>query len=496
MRKKRSGGKVILNSIIYSCSGLLLKCFSVFLLPLYTVYLTAADYGITSITGSFTKTMGFVVTLSLFSAITRFYVEFKDDPEKLKRFYGTVVVFSLLSGIGWALLLTVFQKPLSLYVFSGIDYYPVIMICLLSLIFNVQHHIYNDILKSQQKAMKASIVSIAFFFVTLGLNILFVVVLEKGVIGVLLSSLITDIVFFGVFMVDMIRSKAISFCLDIKLLKSALKYSIPIMPHNLSTQIATLISKAMIGGAASLTSLGLYSVAAQFGNMADTIQTYVNSAYAPWLYEKLHNKEVGYKITIRNTVRLLISVIGLLMLGLALFAQDYIVLFLEKSYAQAWRFVPLIVLVFAIKIVYYFYVNILFYYKKASRLLFTATLTGSLINVLLSAFMISVWGAYGSILADAIAMLIRVLVIVVISLRFEDIGLKIRDFVFNFIMIAVFIFVGLAPSYLRFDDSFSILNFVYKIVVVLLYIFLMFIQHKEQITGWLKGLKFRSKGDS
>ena len=98
MGKNSSAGRVVVNSVIYTFSGLLLKCFSFFLLPLYTAYLTTKDYGITSIANSFISTMSFVVTFSLFSAVMRFYVDLKDSPEKLKRFYGTISLFSFLSG--------------------------------------------------------------------------------------------------------------------------------------------------------------------------------------------------------------------------------------------------------------------------------------------------------------------------------------------------------------------------------------------------------------
>ena len=111
-----SAKTVVKNSVIYSISGILMKCFSFFLLPLYTVYLTTEDYGVTSLTGSFSATMGFVVTMSLFSAVLRFYVDLKDNPERLKRFYGTVVLFSLLSALAWGAILTLLRAPLCKYV--------------------------------------------------------------------------------------------------------------------------------------------------------------------------------------------------------------------------------------------------------------------------------------------------------------------------------------------------------------------------------------------
>jgi len=227
----------------------------------------------------------------------------------------------------------------------------------------------------------------------------------------------------------------------------------------------------------------------------DTVQNYVDSAYGPWLYEKLHDQEQGYKKSIRQVVGMLIAVVGLFMLGIALFAQDYILLLVEDSYAAAWRYVPWIVLVFAIKTMYYFYVEVLFYYKKASQMLFTATLTGSIVNVLLSAFMIPAWGIYGSIAADGIAMVIRVGIIVFISKRFDDVGLCITDFLLNIAIVGVFIFAGLALSYLKYQDTFSVVNFLYKIAVVLVYIGVQGFIHRKIVGSFGKMLlsKLRSR---
>jgi O-antigen/teichoic acid export membrane protein len=481
MGKNSSAGRVVVNSVIYTFSGLLLKCFSFFLLPLYTAYLTTKDYGITSIANSFISTMSFVVTFSLFSAVMRFYVDLKDSPEKLKRFYGTISLFSFLSGCVFFILFTLFRRQLSAYVFSGIDYYPVILVCLFSLIFSCQHTIFDNILRSQQLALKSSILSICFFLVTLILNLIFVVSFKMGALGSLLSMLLAYTIYTVYFVVFMIKKRLIYYCLDLELLKEALKYSVPIMPHNLSTQIALLISRVLISGTTSLESLGIYSVASQFGNIADTIQGYVDQAYGPWLYEKLHEKENGFKKSIRETARMLCAVIGLFFIGIALYSQDYILLFVHSAYVDAWKYVSFIVLVFAVKTMYYFYVEILFYYKKASKYLFTATLTSSLINVILSYILICSMGVYGSILADGLSMFIRVLIIVVISRRYDDIGLCVRDFLINFFIIAVFMGVGLILSVYKYRDKFSLLNFGYKSVVILLYLVLIIVMNKNQI---------------
>lgn len=483
--------KVVINSIIYSLSGLMLKCFSFFLLPLYTAYLTTEDYGITSVATSFTNTMSFIVALSLYSAIMRFYVDLKKDAEKLRRFYGSVVLFTLGSGVIWLLLFTIFREPLCKHVFSGIPFLPIVLVCLIELVFTCQVTIFDDILKSQQKAAMSSIINCVSFFIKLGLNIWFIVGLRMGALGTLLSLLIVDVLYTAFFFVYLTVTKQIRFCIDLPLLKEALKYSVPIIPHRLSTRIALLVSKVLIGGADSLSSLGVYTVATQFGDIADTLQGYVDKAYQPWLFEKLSAGEEGFKRSIRETVQMLIAVLGLLFVCIALFAQDYILLLVNKEYVDAWRYIPLIVLVYAIKTPYYFYVSVLLYNKKSSRILFIATLTGSLINVFLSFFLIPKYSVYGSILADAISMVIRVAIVVAISRRIEDVGLKFRDFAVNFLMVMLFIAAGLSLSFLKFGNSFSIVNLLFKIAITAAYVAFIYFRYRKQLAALLKAFKKR-----
>ena len=485
--------KVVFNSVIYSASGLMLKCFGFFLLPLYTAYLTTTDYGINSIASSFTSTMCFVVAFSLYSAVLRFYVDLKDDPEQLKRFYGTVSLFVFLSGVFFFVLMTVFRGALTRYVFQGIDYYPIVFACLIALIFHCEQLVFDKVLKSQQRAVKSSILSIAFFFTTLAFNILFVVILKKGALGTIMASGISYFCYTAYFVIDLLVKKQIHFCFDWPLLKRALKYSLPIMPHNLSTQIALLVSKVLIGDVVSLSGLGVYTVASQFGNMADTVQVYVDNAYGPWLYEKLHQKETDYKQSIRNISKMLSAVIGFFFLGLSLFAHDYIVLFINKSYVDAWKYVPMIVLVFAMKTSYYFYVEVLFYYKKASRYLFTATLTSSLVNILFSYFLIPLYGIVGSIFADGISMLIRIAIIVFISKKFDDIGLRLGDFILNYLMVSLFIAAGLALSVIKYQSSFSIINLFYKCFICVAYLGLVALMNKRQIRPLINYIRNKLK---
>ncbi|MBL1992578.1 sugar lyase, partial [Klebsiella pneumoniae] len=87
------------NSFLYTFSSLLINAVSFFLLPVYTLFLTPQDYGIVNLANNFIQVTIFAIAFSLYSAVVRFYADFKNDIEKVKRFYGTIVTFTGISGM-------------------------------------------------------------------------------------------------------------------------------------------------------------------------------------------------------------------------------------------------------------------------------------------------------------------------------------------------------------------------------------------------------------
>lgn len=469
------------NSIIYSACGILLKCFNFFLLPLYTAVLSTEDYGITTIVTSFVGTSVYIVGCSLYSAVLRFYVELKNDEQRLKRFYGSVVSFIFLSGIIFFIIFTIAKDILSVYVFSGVDYFPIILLTLVLLIVQCQYMVYEQILKSRQQAFKFAILTVSVFLIMAVCNIVFIVFMKMGATGYVLATLVSHAFGTLVFLIDMIKSKSVHLCIDQQLLKDSLKYSIPIIPHNMSSLLASFISKILISGTQTLSALGIYSIASNFGNIANTMISCVESAYCPWLFEKIGSGEDGYKKTVRTMSGLLTYVLGFLFIGISLFSQDYIFLFIDKKFSGAWIYVPFIVSVFLIKIICTFYIGVLLYNKKASKVVFLSTLSSSLLNIILSAYLIPLYGAFGSIAADLISMSLRAAIAVFITKKHGEQGLRLRDFLIRIIVISVFIAIGILPSFLKYNSGFSILNFLYKCFITILYVLFVLIRYKGSL---------------
>lgn len=483
--------KVLENSILYTFSGFLVKAIGFVLLPAYTLFLTPEDFGITNLISSFNNIATFIIAFSLYSAVLRFYTDYKDDREKLKRFYGTIIIFIFISGTLFVSLGIILNKVLVSLFFKDISFYPVVLISLLTLIFISVHMIHQNILQSMQQGKKLTKINLLIFGLQICLNLFFIGVLKMGATGIILATLLINVGYFFYMLNDLKKNNLITFCLDKEILIEALKYSIPLMPHNLSTVIASFISRIFINTSGSLASVGLYSVALQFSVLIDGFQVAVNNAFTPWFFDMMNKNSEESKKEIVSYSKFLLILYSFLYLGIGLFSPELIFLLTNERYSLAWTVIPILVIAYSVKSIYYFFVNILFYFKDAARKIFIATFIGSFFDIILAYIMVPKFGMYGAAFAFLIAKIIVVTIIVFISKKYIDIGYRVSEMVKVIIPSLLFIGLGLYLSYTKYLTIFSWINLSYKIGILLVYIVYIYLTNKKMINNIIESRNFR-----
>lgn len=466
---KKTNNPIIINSIVYITSNLLLKAFNFLLLPLYTRYLSTDDYGITSLVTKFQNVACYIISCCLHTSAIRMYADYKNDNEKVKRLFGTIVTFVFLCAISFLVLCVVFNKVLIRLVFSGVVFWPTIFMSMIALIFITLFMIFQEIMKGMQKAKHVAFASFLYFFVQFGLNILMVVILKKGANGVIFSSIISNFLASMVILVYLIKKKLIKFCIDRKMLKECLMYSLPLLPHNVSASASSLISNVFINDFGSLSSVGIFSLASQFGSVAETVESSSNTAFQPWYYRQMNENKGDAVPSIRKTSDLLVWFYGFVLIGICFFSKEVILFLCDRAYSDAWTVVPLIAVVYIINIPYFFYVNILFYNKKGTKYIFLATLPASCLNICLSFFFIQWWGMYGSVISDIIFVVVKFLIIFLLSRKFDKDTYSIFSFLGKMFLIVVICLIGIVPSFLFYRENVAFNEFMFKIMLLIFY---------------------------
>ena len=114
----------------------------------------------------------------------------------MKEFWGTCIVFVTLNSIALTTIFIIFRSQLLEPMAKGVDFFPYILLGMISITLNPIYTIFQSTLQAKEESKVYAKNNLLYFIVNLALNILFVVVLRIGAVGVLLSLAITDVIFF------------------------------------------------------------------------------------------------------------------------------------------------------------------------------------------------------------------------------------------------------------------------------------------------------------
>lgn len=484
---------ILTNSVMYTIGNLFLKAFSFFLIPLYTACLSTEQYGIINLSSGFYTLASSVMMLGLQYAVVRYYADYKNDKNKVAKMFGTIIIFILSIGIVMTVVFLLFRDSFSRIFFSGIEFYPVVLLSVIISITSALYTMYQDILKGMQEAKKSVILSYVYFFSLLGLNLVTVVVFKWGAAGVLVSTLFVNLSLIVVMFIDLIKRGLFIFTFDMGILCPLLLYALPLVPHTIAYNISSYATKLIINNALSLSILGLYSLASQFGNVSDIVLNSVQSAFQPWFYGVMNENKADGKKQIAETTYLLLWLYGFIFLLIGFFSQEAIIIMANESYISAWKYVPMIVVSTAVKEPLYFYLNFMYYDKTKTKYVFVSTVIGSIINVGMTFLLVPYFQVFGSIFADIISMIIRLFITVkLVRIEIVKIYSLVKIEAISLFPI-LFLGCGLIPAYTMFSDKISVINIGIKIFVVMLYAAFVVLMNRSMIKALYGAYKKKMK---
>lgn len=428
--------KLLQNSIAYSVVTVLQKGISFLLLPIYTLYMMPADYGILGVSVSVASFLSIFMTLSLGAAAGRFYYKRKDDEKYIQRLYGTLVTIVLLNSILMGGAFIALHRWIIDPFLGNIDFIPYVLLSLLTAMVSPLYLYFQEYLQTIQDGVYYSVNSIICFVIQVGLSVFFLAVFKWGVLGVLSANLITAIIFF--FYALIVFSKRFKWGIDKDIAKDSFNYALPLVPHQLAAWSNGTIDKLIVNGLKSETDAGLYNLGQQYSSVMGIVTNSINHAYVPWFFDKVNYGEEGRKM-IKKVAELLICIITFVAIAMSLFGKELLDLMISNpEYDGVWMMIPLLVTGYLFQGLYFFYVNIL--YLNHPQNVFTITLTTMAINIGLNFLLIPIWGCMGSALVFAITFLIQSIITLIISMKKE------KEVRYNWTSMYVICFLGVLFS--------------------------------------------------
>ena len=262
----------------YTAASILSKLIAVALLPLYTRYLTPADYGAAEVMFAAIVSASIVVRFGLIEALLRFYYKDDEDPDR--------VVASTFAGLFWlatlgALIALPFATPISeaaarpprLRPGANRDRRP-----LGADDVRVPAHPLPargagpGLLRDDDRQRPG----------TIALTVVLVVGADEGARGLLLGSYASGAAF--VLGLIVLQRRRLSLRFDPPLLRRLLRFGLPTMPAEASLYLLNFVDRIIIVRTVGLAEAGLYSLAVKFAQAVNVLVRGFQLAWPPLAY--------------------------------------------------------------------------------------------------------------------------------------------------------------------------------------------------------------------
>ncbi len=305
------------------------------LIPVYTRYLSPADYGIVSLLDTVGMALNVFCLFGVSGAVARFYVEYKG--EELKSFLGTMYFFVLANTLVILLLVYFLAGPAYAWLVDDPSYpfHPLADIKLLTLFFASGSVVTNTVFRMEERSFTYSLVAVAGLVLQVGAAVTFVVVLDRKAQGVLEAGLLAGAALFLVYL-WFLRGK-ISRRLSWSKLKVGLLFALPILPHALANFVLDLSDRLILQKLMTLADVGLYAVGCKVGILMKVL---VNSFAMAWTPYFLRTVKRDGRFGEKGVITYWTLAAALAWLVLSLFSREALLLLTTPDYYAAAAVVP------------------------------------------------------------------------------------------------------------------------------------------------------------
>ncbi|MGL6280744.1 MAG: lipopolysaccharide biosynthesis protein [Gaiella sp.] len=385
------------HSAIYGIGGLVSRVIAVLLLPVYTRYLTPADYGAIETLVALTFVLALLLRAGITTAFFRFYFDAEDAAGRL-RVLRTSFWFTMTGGTLGLLVLLALADPISEALFGSSANADLVRASGVALWATVNYEQLTSLFRVEERSVAFVIASLTNIFITIGATLLLVVALDQGPIGVIVGNftgtLIVYLALIG------FRREQLGLEFDRKLLREMNRFGLPLVPSALFLWVTNLSDRFFLVKLADVAEAGLYSVGVRIASAMILLLTAFRLAWPAFAYSIKDDDEA--KRTYAYVLTYLTVLSSWVALGLTALAPWIVGLLASDAFAESATVVG--PLAFS-TVAYAAYVVITIGVGRSRKTQFNWVVTGigAIVNVTLNLLLIPRIGMLGAAIATVAA---------------------------------------------------------------------------------------------
>jgi O-antigen/teichoic acid export membrane protein len=300
------------HSAIYGLGSIVSSLLAVFLLPLYTRYLTRADYGAIETLIAASAVLTIFLQAGINSAFFRFYFD-SPDPEQRKRVVRTSFWFTMGGATVGLALGVLFASEISSLLFGTSARADLVRAAAVMLWANLNYQQMTSLFRVEQRSVAYVIASLTNVAITIGATVVLVVGFHKGALGALVGNFVGTLCVY--FPLLVYRRFQLGLEFDRTLLRQMNTFGLPLVPSALALWVNNFSDRLFLVKLAGAAEVGLYSIGIRLSAAILLLLTAFRTAWPAFAYSIEDEREAKETYGFVLTYVLLIVCWGALALG-------------------------------------------------------------------------------------------------------------------------------------------------------------------------------------
>ena len=371
----------------YTASSVISKLIAVALLPLYTRYLTPADYGAAEVLITGVIAASIVIRLGIIEALLRFYYQAGEDSGQVVKTAFASLLWTTTIGMAIAFPLA---EPISRLLLDHSDA-SLVRIAIFGLWVFTMYEFLTALFRIDERAKAYFGFTVANVLVTIPVTVWLVVGEGDGASGLLWGQYGTGAVFLAGLVIAQRRRLAL--LPDRALLRRMLRWGLPTMPAELSLYSLNFIDRLLIVRLVGLGDAGLYSLSVKFAQAVNVLVKGFQLAWPPLAYSIEDDDEARRAYAV--IVTWFVSVTTFVVAGMWLFSRWIVRALAAPEFFDSYKTIGLVstgVMLYAL----YLVLVIVLGRTGRTEFNFPATAAGTVVNIVLNLILLPSMGIVGA----------------------------------------------------------------------------------------------------
>jgi O-antigen/teichoic acid export membrane protein len=275
------------HSAIYGIGGLVSRILAVLLLPLYTHYLSDADYGRIETLVAGSTVLVIVLRLGISSAFFRFYFD-SSDPERRVLVVRTSFWFTMAMATLGLVVGVVFAGPIADALNLG-HAENLVRAAAVGLWAQMNYEQLTSLFRVEERSVQFVTASVANILITVAATVLLVTVFHQRALGVLVGNFLGTLCVYVALLAYRRYQLGLEF--DRRLLREMNRFGLPLVPSALALWAINFVDRFFFGQFKGQGEVGVYSVAVRIASAIVFLLIAFRTAWPAFAYSIEDDRE-------------------------------------------------------------------------------------------------------------------------------------------------------------------------------------------------------------